>query len=289
MPLCFATFHANVESDESNGLPHPNTNLKNLRYIYLIELLFRSVNVFHPQSKLYVLSSSRTDLTALNMNYSRLNSEIDSKALMLSRSFAQQDMIRHHDFSTPIVLIDSDILINERLDPIFEQDFDVALTWRASINMPINGGLLILNNRRPEVARKFFDDFVDLYQHKYIDDATWYGDQLALRDICALTYREMGDRNVVEVNGCKILFLPCEQYNFSPEDHHRAIIHPVPQAVVLHFKGNRKRLMQAYWEAHLQTRECRSLKNYVHSYLMRQSLKRKAKHEFSIVANDEDQ
>lgn len=289
MPLCFATFHANVESAESNDLPHPNTNLKNLEYIHQIEILFKSVNLFHPQSDLYVLTSPKTDLEALEMHYERLNYEIDPKTLMLSRSLAQQNMIHRYDFSLPVVLIDSDILINGHLNTIFEQDFDVALTWRSNINMPINGGLMILNNRRPEVTRQFFDDFVALYQDKYIDGATWYGDQLALRDICAASHEEMGDRNVIEVNGCKILFLPCDQYNFSPENYWRAVIDPITKSLILHFKGNRKRLMNAYWVAHLLTRERRSPIRYLSSYLMKKSLKRKAKHERMLVAIDEDQ
>lgn len=288
-PLCFATFHADVGAGDSKEGPHPKANLHNLRYVRNIELLFKSVGVFHPGSTLCLLTSARTDLSALKMDYRRLDSEIDPKALMLSRSLAQQDMVDHDDFSLPIVLIDSDILMNGSLEPVFEQDFDVALTWRASVNMPINGGLLILNNRRPEVARKFFDDFVAIYREKYMDGAGWYGDQLALRDLCGMTYREMREHKLVEVNGCKILFLPCDQYNFSPEDSFAAVTSPIRRAVVLHFKGYRKRFMQAYWVAHLQVRERSTLLRRVRAYLMRKSLAWKAAREAPVVTKDEDE
>lgn len=287
--LCFATFHAEVGAGDSKEGPHPKANLQNLRYVRNIELLFKSVNVFHPGSRLCILTSARTDLLALKMDYQRLDSEIDPKALMLSRSLAQQEMVDHDDFSLPIVLIDSDILMNGSLEPVFEQDFDVALTWRKSVNMPINGGLLILNNRRPDVVRKFFDDFVAIYREKYIDGAGWYGDQLALRDVCGVTYREMRDRKLIEVNGCKILFLPCDHYNFTPEDNFAAVMDPIPKAVVLHFKGYRKRFMEAYWLAHLQLRERSSLLRRLNAYLMRKSLARKAKHEVILVGNSEDE
>jgi hypothetical protein len=287
-PLCFATFHADVGAGNSKEGPHPNANLQNLRYVRNIELLFKSVSVFHPESKLRMLTSSKTDLSALKMSYQRVDSEIDPEALMLSRSLAQQDLVNRDDFSLPIVLIDSDILMNGNLEPVFAHDFDVALTWRASVNMPINGGLLILNNRRPEMARKFFNDFVAIYREKYMDGAGWYGDQLALRDVCGVNYREMRRRKLIEINGYKILFLPCDIYNFSPEDRFSAVITPILEAVVLHFKGNRKRFMQAYWEAHLQVRQSRTLVTRVRGYLTRKALKWKATREMPVVAKDED-
>ncbi len=288
-PLCFSTFHADVGADRSEQGPHPKANLANLRYVRNIELLFRSVNVFHPHSRLSLLTSASTDLTTLKMHYLRLDSEIDPKALMLSRSLAQQYMVHNDDFNLPIVLIDSDILINGSLESVFEQDFDVALTWRKSVNMPINGGLLILNNRRTDVVRKFFDDFVAIYREKYIDGAGWYGDQLALRDVCGVTYREMRDRKLIEVDGCKVLFLPCDHYNFTPEDSYTAVMNPISNAVVLHFKGYRKRFMEAYWLAHLQLRECSSLLQRVRAYVMRKSLARKAAREVPVVTKDEDE
>ena len=225
----------------------------------------------------------------MKMHYLRLDSEIDPKALMLSRSLAQQFMIHNSNFSLPIVLIDSDILMNGSLESVFREDFDVALTWRKSVHMPINGGLMVLNNRRPDVVRKFFDGFVAIYREKYIGDASWYGDQLALRDVCGVTYREMRDRKLIEVNGCKILFLPCDHYNFTPEDSYTAVMNPISNAVVLHFKGYRKRFMEDYWLAHLQLRERSSLLQRVRSYVMRKSLARKAASEVPVVRADEDE
>jgi hypothetical protein len=171
---------------------------------------------------------------------------------------------------------------------VFEQDFDVAVSWRKSSHMPINGGLLILNNRRPEKARKFFDDYVTVYREKYIDSACWYGDQLALRDVCGVTHHEMGDRNLIEVNGYKILFLPCNRYNFSPEESYTAILKPISDSVILHFKGSRKRFMEPYWLAHLQLRQRSSLLRWVSSFMMRKSLAWKAADEMHVMTEGND-
>jgi hypothetical protein len=286
--FCLVTFHASVNSGAPNGLPHPNSNLKNSTYIRQIELLFRSVNVFHPHSKISLLTSASTDLTALKVHYSRLDCEIDPKALMMSRSLAQQNMVHKNDFSLPIILIDSDILLNGNLDYVFQQDFDVALTWRKSLKMPINGGVLILNNRRPNVVRKFFDDFVTIYRDNYIDSAGWYGDQFALRDLCGVTYREMRDRKIIEVGGCKVLFLPGDHYNFSPEGRYAAVMSRFPDIVILHFKGNRKRFMNAYWLAHLQLLERSSMLRWVSSYAMRKLIAFKAAFELPLANKIKD-
>ena len=223
-----------------------------------------------------MLTSSETDLTRLKVDFERADSKVDQKTLMLNRSLAQQLMIRYDNFDLPIALIDSDILINGSIESLFKEDFDVALTWRKSVNMPINGGLMLLNNHRPEVARKFIDDFVAIYCERYLDAGDWYGDQLALRDICKVTWREMRDRKMIEVNGCKILFLPCEEYNYSPENKYRALINPITHAAILHFKGNRKRLIKDYWVAHLQLYIHNNLLARAHAYVMRRTLALKA-------------
>ena len=254
-PLCFTTFHVDLASYGATLNPHPNANLLNQQYLRNIELLFRSVNLFHPHSRLLLLTSSNTDCSLLKMDYQCLNFEIDPNALMLSRLLAQQSLIHNNNFSTPIVLIDSDILLNGCLEAIFERDFDVALTWRQIDQMPINGGLIILNNLRPDAVGRFFDDYAKIYFEKYIEEANWYGDQLALKDLCGVTWQEMRDRELIEVNGCKILFLPCERYNFSPSNILVLENAPITEAVVLHFKGTRKHLMELYWTYHLQPRE----------------------------------
>ena len=278
-PLCLATFHVDVNVGNPKDRPRLKVNLQSLRYVRNVGLLFRSINLFHPQSRLCVLTSAETDLTPLRMQYQRLDNDIDVKALMLARSISQQKMVRDNDFSLPIVFADSDILINGNFQNVFDEDFDVALTWRTSAHMPINGGLLILNNQRPNVVRRFFDQFIEVYREKYLDDAGWYGDQLALRDVCGVSYREMRDRRLIEVNGCRLLFLPCDRYNYTPADSYASIVEPIYQSAVLHFKGHRKRLMRPYWEAHLQTLEHNTLLRRARARLVKIALVWKANHE----------
>ena len=251
--LEFVTFHSD-KPDSTHGV-HPNVDANAVSYARMIDLLFRSARIFNPSSLCTVLTDSRTSLRAISGRYTRVNTEIDHTALMLSRSIAQLNYIEHSNFHQPIVLIDSDILVNASLAPLLEFDFDVAVTWRVSFKMPINGGLLILNNRRPEIAKQFFRDFVETYKKHHADQSGWYGDQLALRDCVGMHYKDMGHEKIVEVNGCRILLLSCDAYNFSPKDQYEAINSSLGDKFIVHFKGQRKRLMTTFFEAWLKSHE----------------------------------
>jgi hypothetical protein len=170
---------------------------------------------------------------------------------MLERAMAQQRYVLASNMAVPMVLLDSDILLNGSLGSVFERNFDVALTWRPNHEMPINGGLIILNNARPEAAKTFFSKYVTVYRTKYAGQARWFGDQLALRDCVGLRPEEMGEAEIVERDGCRLLLLPCDTYNFSPPNRYRSICCGLPEKVVLHFKGQRKRLMAPFWRAWL--------------------------------------
>ena len=57
-----------------------------------------------------------------------------------------------------------------------------------------------------------------------------------------------------EVDGCRILMLPCDTYNFSPDNRFAEVAAYRSDKVILHFKGERKRLMGPYWQAWLRPR-----------------------------------
>jgi hypothetical protein len=188
----------------------------------------------------------------------RVEAPVDHGALMLSRAEAQLQWVEERDFTRPLVLLDSDILVAAPLGALFAEDFDVAVTWRASPEMPINGGLLLLNGRRPEVARRFFRRFVAVYRQRHTGaNASWYGDQLALRDCVGIAQAQMAQQPVADVDGCRVRLLPCATHNFSPDNSFAAIASGLPGIQVLHFKGQRKRLMRPYWDAFLRPHESR--------------------------------
>jgi hypothetical protein len=253
----FVSFHA--DRPAGAGGPHPNANLQSKGYMRMLDLLFRSARLAHPDARCTLLTDETTEVRGIHGAVRHLQTRVDHGSLMLSRSLAQLACIEQSDFARPLVLLDSDILLRGSLQPLFEEDFDVGLTWRETREMPINGGLLVLHNRRPEVGRRFFERFVATYRERYASDgnAAWYGDQLALRDCVGLGPHEIRKLRVLEHEGCRIRFLPCETYNFSPDNRLAAIADGLPDKLVLHFKGQRKRLMEPFWEVFLQPHESR--------------------------------
>jgi len=277
----FVTFHA----DRPSGLEgmHPNANLQGPVYMRMIDMLFRSVCLFHQDARFTLLTDKFTRVHGIQKPFNRMDSVIDHSSMMMSRSLAQLECIEASDFSRPMVLIDSDMLLNGSLSHLFLENFDVALTWRLNKSMPINGGLIILNNRRPDVVRTFFRRFVDIYRQNYADQSQWYGDQLALMHCIGLSHRALSRSHILKINGCRVLMLPCDTYNFSPECRFSSIVEEFDDKLILHFKGERKKMMAVYWLNHLRPKELSWPLTVIASFLARRYLQ----HLISQHADDE--
>lgn len=251
--LRIVTCHA--EMVDAEAPVHPNANLNDNEYIDMISWLHQSACLFHRDVSLTVLTSPRTSLRGLKVPYQRFDGPFSPASVMYDRARAQLAFIEQYDFSAPMLLLDSDILINANLIELLSRDFDIALTWRRSAVMPLNGGVLILSCRRPEVVRSFFRRYLAIYRQDYTDQMQWFGDQMALRDAVGLTFQEIvefSDTIVTTAEGASCLLLPVETYNHSPDNRLSEIVEPIRDASVLHFKGERKRLMEPYWHAHLE-------------------------------------
>lgn len=51
-----------------------------------------------------------------------------------------------------------------------------------------------------------------------------------------------------------MLLLPCERYNHTPGNRYRKVLRPQGERRLLHFKGDRKRLMSLFWHTQLAGR-----------------------------------
>lgn len=217
----------------------------------MINMMLRSARLFHPAMTATILTDEYTDLTGITVPMRRVEGPIEHTRLMYERTRAQLNHVLTSDFAVPLVLLDTDILINASLTNLVQLPFDVALTWRQNPKMAINGGFLVLNNQRPKAVKAFFERFASIYQQSYSDQSAWFGDQLALQECIGLSPEAIARQEFVDVDGCRIMLLPCDTYNFSPKNRFREIVKPFEGKVVLHFKGERKRLMSWYWNAHL--------------------------------------
>lgn len=252
--MLFVTFHV----QRSEGDPrHADSDVARLdapTYVQMIDMMFDSAARHHAEMSPVVLSAPGTDLGALRWKVQRKDHPAAPQSIMLDRTLAQLSYLESSRFDRPVVMLDSDILLFGSLRPLFDEDFDVAVTWRDDPSMPINNGIILLNNRNPAAVRRFFRRYADIYRQSFADRADWYGDQLAMAALIGLDPDEYASRPCVDVEGCRVRLLPCSLYNAKPKKKLLKMLWPGRRRRVLHFKGAQKPLMFDYWRLHFAGR-----------------------------------
>ena len=134
-----------------------------------------------------------------------------------------------------VVFLDTDVVVQRDLAPLFEWEFDVALTAREAgvidpdgvditVDMPYNTGVML---GKPS-GWAFWREAVRHCQGLSDDHRRWWGDQHAVKA-------------VADTMPLCVLDLPCSLYNHSPH----TVADDVSQCFVVHYKGYRKPWMVA--------------------------------------------
>ncbi len=258
--ISFATFHVDPQKDSDAIL---KSNVKNEGdYSLLIDLMFRSASIFHQNCQRVVLTDFQTNLGYLDKSIQAHRIKIDPNGvpLMFSRLVAQIDYIKSNNFSSDMVFLDSDILINANLESIFEKEFDIALTIRDLDIMPVNWGVMLVSQNAGQHVIKFFEKILTIFKEKYFTGDVFWRDQYALMDAIGRDSFFNRSSDIICIDGVKILLIPCNTYNFSPDNHlskstFSSIAFELKQKQIIHFKGERKKLMYPYWKCYLSHRE----------------------------------
>jgi hypothetical protein len=223
-------------------------------YRNLLTILFRSVEVSHPGAKTVVLTDDRTPRDALPAHSEVVRVPVDPDRVMYSRLLAYIEYLRDHAGSSAVLFLDPDIIVNADLSATSSEKFDIALTYRDLPQMPINDGVILINRGRRDAGLRFLERVRSIYDREFSDDPYWFGSQRAF--IAALGRRFAQRRSdAIRVGGVRVRLLPCDQWNFSPELDEQAITTAHPDKRILHFKGDRKRLMPLYWQEHFGRRQ----------------------------------
>lgn len=131
------------------------------------------------------------------------------------------------EVAEPMIVLDTDVIVQADLSAVFDKDFDVALTKRKGrilyggkdivASMPYNTGLMF--SRNPE----FWRDAYALCRKAPQDMQRWFGDQL-----CVAAVAKSGKYKVLE--------LPCSKFNYTPATQNE----DVSAKFAVHYKGQRK-------------------------------------------------
>ncbi len=252
MTITFATFHIENKTGQAKAINyHLSKQLRN-QYHVLIDLMFRSAKLFHPKCRRVVLSDEESDFDYLDSSVQIFRNQFESGApMMFNRLTSQISYVKQYGASTNLVTLDSDILINGDVEALFDEDFDIGLTYRSRDDMPINWGVMFISCRNSEKVIGFLEKILEVYRAKYFTSEDFWCDQYALMDVVEKERFSSRGSDWLDIEGVKIKLLPCEIYNHSPENEAQEFIKPLVNEKIIHFKGARKRFVEDYWNAYL--------------------------------------
>jgi hypothetical protein len=263
------TSHVDLSADKRDV--HPNANLAKNEYIQMLDWMMCSFQVVSPTDKKYVLSNQNTQFPNLSEHFTVVRTEMNKSTLMFDRMVAQSQFLENvAPEGSDVCFLDTDILLNKSFESVWKKDFDVALTYRKNDQMPINGGFILARNNSR--TRDFFKRCLDIYQGLQSDQKQWWGDQISIAQFIG-DLSLIDGRELLEINGLKILLLDCGVYNFTPKTL-KAISSELTEKYVLHFKGDKKQLMGPYWNSYLLRRYKNSPLSWIRSVLSRRSIRK---------------
>lgn len=205
-------------------------------YETYIQILFASAQKHHPDCKCVILTDRSTPFSLPVIRF-----DLDPSKPALMRLKAQIEFLKQSK-EGPIVFLDYDMIIQENLLKI--ENFDLALSYRNSPETPINGGFLFV--RDIPKALLFLNKVHALYERKYTGLWNiWGGAQRCLIETIGYENFQRRESDIINVEGCNILLLPADTYNYSTENDQMDGFYPDKK--ILHFKGNRKKEMISYW------------------------------------------
>jgi hypothetical protein len=243
--ISFVAFYVDLPENTAEKVNKPLPALAE-QPLEMLRVMFASVDHFHPGARKVVLTDHTTDFSSFpDLHISR--GLVDPFRLMESRMEAWLNFLAQAD--SHVIFLDSDIVLQADLTPIFDQDFDLALTYRLQEQWPINAGVQLFHMAHLDRGRAFIRDCLRLYRSKYQSDGFWGGDQDVLREMVKGADVSRTDNFIFNEKGYNTLMLPCSIFNFSTENTFMDGYYP--KAKVLHFKGPRKVYQDSYWRRYL--------------------------------------
>ncbi len=243
--LTFAAVHVSLSPNVRAAIRERVTTMTPYDPEKFLATMFASAQRAHAGCRKVVLSDRGTSFAAA-APFEVIRCDINADEPMLSR--LQAWAILCEQANGHVVLIDNDVLVARSLAHVFEERFDVGLTYRRH-EWPINTGVQFVHGRALDKGARFYRRAAEHLLQGAPDGRLWLGDRAAIRDAVHRADFTRNDTYIHRQDGFRVKLLPCERYNFSPSlvrtaDEHR-------EAFTVHFKGPRKPLMIPYWEAHL--------------------------------------
>lgn len=196
--------------------------------------------------KLVLLTDATTKVPD-NIFSEIVRNDIDAMALMYERTRIQLEYMEATDpvAASSLLFLDTDMLILH--DWVFKlnDQHALALTIRHNEGTLVNGGFILINLARKSEALDIWKEVLHTYKTKFSNQLAWWGDQLAWDEIL---------HRFSEDSRHPIVTLQCSTHNYSPsyKEALMDLVHLDPTIGLLHFKGERKRLMAAFYARYVR-------------------------------------
>ncbi|TAM46400.1 MAG: hypothetical protein EPN55_05440 [Gammaproteobacteria bacterium] len=184
------------------------------------QIMVASVKAVMPGARIVQMTDTDTKpVTGVN---DVIRKRYDGRFLMPYR------LLHLKDFPpTDVVFLDTDIIVQKDLSPVFSEDFDIGLTRRykpvrdlngydLAAEMPYNTGVMFSRASGIPFWNKAYEHCLTLPKQ----DQEWWGDQVSIKV-------------AADTTDLKLKEFPCDIYNYTP----RTQDEDVSNKFVLHFKG----------------------------------------------------
>lgn len=228
--------------------------IRGAEFAELAKLSIASVRKVHPHAMVYVYTDDAENTPHIEHTH---RCELPpGRPAMVANLDAQLLHLNTAEYGHHVLFLDADVLVKK---PIEMGPVDVMVTWRHSASgegkdslaalMPVNYGVIGV------VASAQTREAWTWMRAKILNmsptEQNWYGNQLAIAALVGAAPESGSRTTTVQIPwrlgdiGCTNLVInqvPCETHNYTPEQEDE----DVSDKFVLHFKGNRKHMMQAY-------------------------------------------
>ena len=234
----------------------PNSNTAQTYWV-LFELMAASLKRVAPKTKLHLLTNSYTNVPNslscddIFINESAKDKEDYFKYLMFEELDCWYKYFEKGANLQNTVLVDIDILFQRDPGVLFDNKFDIGLTYNNDPSLhSFNAGVILVDSYRHCAIDKYFGNLLNQIKNYEMDQQQWYGDQKAMADVLGEYSYEKCYPNVFDKTYDKIRyrFWPVDIWNYSfPLDSKNKPIYSINrEAGIIHFKGERKGFMTRY-------------------------------------------
>jgi hypothetical protein len=249
-PVHIFIFHAEVPAAAA-AVSYRDIQIDHSKFDYdrIIEHCIKAGLAVQKGARIVLVTDQHFGRQFAHPNLTVVRLPLDTSSPMYQRVVAMSAYVESKLFTAPTVFLDGDAFLNVSINSIFKAPFDVAVTYRHVPGlMPINEGVLFANIVNKAAVKMFFRAYLGTYDRLRVhaDIATYYGDikrwrggQLSLNALtCPLGM--VSELDTGSLGGARIIYYPCDTFNFSMEADQNFSAEELNSKAVLHLKGARK-------------------------------------------------